>query len=300
MPASVLGDEDVQLALHVAYELSYRGYAGVPDWMETDAEVVALRHAAESAMESELRDRIGIVPADAPGLLQRIAGAEGGPSLSAHLADHPDLEQVREFAVHRSAYQLKEADPHSWAIPRLDGRAKSALVEIQADEYGGGVPGEAHAELWATTMSALGLDATYGRYVDLLPATTLATGNLISLLGLQRRLLPALLGHLALFEMTSTGPMARYADALRAVGVAERGCRFFDVHVEADAHHEVLALHELVGGHLADHPSDGREVSFGALALDLVEGRFAAHLLRSFTAGRSSLLPGPDLRLTAA
>ena len=45
---------------------------------------------------------------------------------------------MREFAVHRSGYQLKEADPHSWAIPRLSGRAKSALIEIQYDEYGQG------------------------------------------------------------------------------------------------------------------------------------------------------------------
>ena len=27
----------------------------------------------------------------------------------------------REIAVHRSGYQLKEADPHTWAIPRLNG-----------------------------------------------------------------------------------------------------------------------------------------------------------------------------------
>lgn len=44
--------------------------------------------------------------------------------------------------MHRSAYQLKEADPHSFALPRVPaGRAKAAFVEIQADEYGGGVPG---------------------------------------------------------------------------------------------------------------------------------------------------------------
>ena len=44
---------------------------------------------------------------------------------------------MREFAVHRSAYQLKEADPHTWVIPRLRGRGEGRLVEIQPDEYGG-------------------------------------------------------------------------------------------------------------------------------------------------------------------
>ena len=51
--------------------------------------------------------------------------------------------------MHRSAYQLKEADPHSWALPRLSGPPKAALVEVQADEYGGGRPERIHAELFA-------------------------------------------------------------------------------------------------------------------------------------------------------
>ena len=47
--------------------------------------------------------------------------------------------------LHRSAYHLKEADPFTWAIPRLDGSPKAALVEIQADEYGGGHAARMHA-----------------------------------------------------------------------------------------------------------------------------------------------------------
>ena len=56
--------------------------------------------------------------------------------------------------MQRSAYTLREADPHSWAIPRLEGRAKAALVEIQSDEYGGGRPQRVHAELFARAMRA--------------------------------------------------------------------------------------------------------------------------------------------------
>jgi hypothetical protein len=73
------------------------------------------------------------------------------------MAREATLEQAKEFVVLRSVYQLKEADPHTWAIPRLRGRAKSAMVEIQADEYGGGKPGRIHAELFARTMQGLGL-----------------------------------------------------------------------------------------------------------------------------------------------
>ena len=50
----------------------------------------------------------------------------------------------------------------------------------------------------------------------------------------------------------------------------------------------------LVGGYLEQHPDAGPEISFGALALDLVEGRFARHLLESFQAGRTSLRAAVD------
>src|SRR5207248_83935 len=172
------------------------------------------------------------------------------------------LEQMRGCVVHRRAYQHKEADPHSWGYPRLAGRAKAAFATIQHDEYGQGQPGASHAELFAETMTALGLEARYGHYLPALPGVTLATGNLISMFGMQRRLLPALIGHLALFEMTSVAPMARYSRALGRFGVPRQARTFYDVHVVADVEHGRLALAELVGGFLADQPTSGREVAF--------------------------------------
>ncbi|SNT63840.1 Iron-containing redox enzyme [Streptosporangium subroseum] len=72
----------------------------------------------------------------------------GGPRLSTFLERKAVLDQFREFATHRSIYHLKEADPHTWAIPRLRGRTKAALVEIQIDEYGGGRLERMHSELF--------------------------------------------------------------------------------------------------------------------------------------------------------
>ena len=114
--------------------------------------------------------------------------------------------------IHRSAYQLKEADPHSWALPRLSGPPKAALVEIQADEYGGGRPERIHATMFARSMEALGLDSSRAPTSTRFPDATLATVNLMSLFGLHRRLRGAIVGHLALFEMTSSIPNRRYAD----------------------------------------------------------------------------------------
>ena len=165
------------------------------------------------------------------------------------------------------------------------------MIEIQVDEYGGGRPGEAHAELFAAAMTDLDLDPTFGHYVDRLPGSTLATDNLVSLFALQRRLRGALIGHLALFEMCSVTPMSRYLAAARRVGGAPNLERFYEVHVEADVHHARLALHEMVGGFVADEPALADDIVFGAAALSRVEARFAAAILDAWRAGWSSLRP---------
>ena len=301
--ADPLDDEDLQLALYLCYELHYRGLAGVDDAWEWEPTLLALRRELEQRFESALLDAVpapdAAPDADDIDLALREIAAEEGPSLSAYVQRRADLEQVREFVVHRSAYQLKEADPHSWAIPRLHGPPKAALIEIQADEYGGGRPEWIHAELFAAAMDALGLDRTYGAYLDRIPGVTLATVNLMSLLGLHRRWRGAIVGHLALFEMTSSIPNRRYADGLRRLGCNGRATRFFDEHVEADAVHENVAAVDLAGGLVRQDPSLGRDVLWGALALSRLDERWSSHVLRCWEDGRSSLLePAGALALT--
>jgi hypothetical protein len=289
-----LSGDDTQLFLYLCYELHYRGLAGVDEAWEWEPSLLRLRRSVESAFEAALLEQVGEPPLawnDVPGGLETLIAEASGPSLSAYFLRRGTLTQFREFAIHRSGYQLKEADPHSWAIPRLSGPAKAALVEIQTDEYGGGVAGEAHADLFAVTMAALELDSTYGAYVDRLPGTTLATTNLISFFGLHRRWRGALVGHLAVFEMTSVKPMGRYSATLRRLGLPPLARRFYDVHVEADARHEIVAAADLAGGLARSEPEVAGDIIFGARAILAVEGRFTTHLLDSWAAGTTSLLP---------
>jgi Iron-containing redox enzyme len=286
-------DEDLQLALYLCFELHYRGLPGVDDRWEWEPSLLALRAELERRFEAELRAAVPVPEPPAAGAmdlaLRAIEDADEAPSLSRHLERRGTLEQYLEFVIHRSAYQLKEADPHSWALPRLSGGPKAALVEIQADEYGGGDPQRIHAVLFARSMDALGLDSRYGAYVDRIPAVTLATVNLMSMFGLHRRLRGAIVGHLALFEMTSSVPNRRYAAGLRRLGLGPDATAFYDEHVVADAVHENVAAVDLAGGLAREEPALARDVLWGAAALLELEGRFARHLLGAWHAGVSSL-----------
>ena len=170
------------------------------------------------------------------------------------------------------------------------GAPKAALIEIQADEYGGGRPEWIHAELFARTMRALGLDREYGAYLELIPGVTLATVNLMSLFGLHRRWRGAIVGHLALFEMTSSIPNRRYGEGLRRLGFDGDATLFFDEHVTADAVHEAIAAVDLAGGLARQDETLSADIVWGARALAHVDAIWGSHVLGCWNEGRSSLL----------
>ncbi len=298
-----LADDDLQLALYVCYELHYAELDGVDQRWEWAPSLLGFRATLEANFQAGLDALVSrCTPAeslDVGGSLQQIVGEDSGPSLSRYVETQASREQLLELVVHRSAYQLKEADPHSWAIPRLTGAPKVALLEVQSDEYGGGSVERMHSVLFANTMHALGLDPRYGRYTSRLPGITLATVNLMSYFGLHRRLRGALVGHLAAFEMTSSIPNRRYGNGLRRLGYGSPATDFYDEHVEADAVHENIAAWDLAHGLARIEPRLAPDILMGARALLALEARWARHLMDAWDKSESSLGEGDDTSLGA-
>ncbi len=289
-----LADDDLQLALYLLYGLHYRSFREVDPAWEWNPVTLALRQAVESRFEHCLDGLITRPDVDASRVgeaLFELEAADEGPPISRYLERESGLDQFKEFVIHRSAYQLKEADPHSWAIPRLTGAPKASLLEVQFDEYGSGRPERMHSRLFAKTMDALGLDTAEDSYLERLPGITLATVNLMSLFGLHRRHRGAIVGHLAMFEMTSSKPNRAYGNALRRHGFGEDATDFYDEHVEADAVHENIAAYDMAGGLAKAEPGLAGEIMFGASALLHLENRFATRLMENWAAERDSLRP---------
>jgi hypothetical protein len=293
-----LTDDDLQLSLAICYELHYRGFDEVADSWEWDPDLLRLRASLEQRHTAALRALVGEVPVTGEPVDQQLAAliaADDGPSLSRHLARNGTLEQWREYLTLRSVYHLKEGDPHTWAIPRLAGRAKAAMVEIQADEYGGGSADRMHSRLFAGMMADLDLDTGYGALWDDAPAVAFTSVNTMSLFGLHRALRGACLGHLTAVEMTSSEPSRRYSSGLRRLGFGAGTTVFYDEHVEADAVHEQIASVDMCGSLVAEDPSLTADVLFGAQCSLALDGLTAVHLLGAWDAGRSGLYREPAL-----
>ncbi|MEV0634918.1 iron-containing redox enzyme family protein [Streptomyces sp. NPDC050619] len=286
--AAVYGD-DLQLALYLCYELHYRGFAGVAPDLEWDPDLLRTRAALEHRFLAVLRADTTVHDSVEEALGEILVEPVDGTGVSHYLRDEGELWQLREYAAQRSLYHLKEADPHAWVLPRLWGRAKAAMAAVEFDEYGGGRPDRIHARLFAGLMTDLGLDTRYGRYLDAASAEVLATVNLMSLFGLHRSLRGALVGHFAAVETTSSPGSRRLAEAMRRTGAGPAAEFFYDEHVEADAVHEQVVRHDVIGGLLAEEPHLAADVAFGVDATGHLEDRFAARLLADWRAGRSSL-----------
>ena len=286
--ADPFGD-DLQLALHLCYELHYQGLPGVDPYWEWDPDLLRLRGAMERVFEDALRAEVAggdDVTAEIDELLIEHVPGSG---LSHFLRDEGEWWHLREFFVHRSIYHLKEADPHAWVIPRLRGRAKAALVAVEFDEFGGGRAERVHAQLFADLLDAAGLSSGYLHYLDDVPACSLATVNMMSLFGLHRRLRGALVGHFAAAEI-STGPSAqRMEQALTRLGAPDACRLFYTEHIEADAVHEQVLRRDVVGDLLDHEPELAADIVFGVQATELLEGHLADHLLKAWRDGRSSL-----------
>ena len=286
--------DDLQLALHLAYELHYRPMPGVDDALEWDPDLLRLRAQLERPFLAALRrDTSGSDDVEAaldPLLLEPVSGT--GPSW--HLAEQGQRWQLREYVAHRSVYHLKEADPQAFVVPRLEGQVKAAVVSVQHDEYGAGRAERMHAALFADMMRELDLDDGYGTHVDVVPAATLAPVNLMSLLALHRSLRGAAVGQFVMIEVTSSPGSRRLSSAFDRLSDGRAGQRFYDEHVEADAVHEQVlraGLRDL----LRREPHLAADVVLGIEAGLLVEDRFADHVLGAWRAGRSSLRrPLPD------
>jgi hypothetical protein len=288
-------DEDLQLALWVLYELHHRSFEGVDDGWEWNPPLLVLRQDLEAQFEASLRNRlqaqVSTALAAAGDVADRLFGLTGnfeGPPLSEHVQRRASRSQIAELLLHRSIYQLKEADAYTWVVPRLEPAIKARLMELQLDEYGNGRPERVHQTLFAHALHGAGLDPAYGAYVNEVPAITLASSNAVSMLGLHRRLRAAALGHLAAVESTSSLPSRRIAAGIRRVGFGHPVAHFFDEHVEADAVHEQLAVRGICGALVETGSEHEAEIVFGALVCLDLEAQFGRRLLAAW-ADRSRL-----------
>ena len=271
-----LRDDDFQLALYLCYAAQQRDRMGLDG--EWDVNLFWFRAHLENIFMTRLREvitpRFHRRPFDVASEINQLIFASQRISVSSYFVNNGTLDQFREFCAHQSVSQLRENGLTAPAVSRPFGEASTSS-----------------SQLFAATMSALGLDPSYGSYVEMLPGVTLATSNLASMFQLHRKWRAELVGLRAVSEMTSGSPMERYGHTLERFGVGPEGRAFFESHLSVDARTAEIARRRMTTGLLSTDPECGDDVLFGAAATLLLEENFSRHLLDSWVHQRSSLVP---------
>ncbi|WP_141014711.1 iron-containing redox enzyme family protein [Nocardioides sambongensis] len=273
--ADPLVDRDFQLGLWLAYEPHFGDLPGLDRDPEWDPALLTVRAALEERFERALRDLTSDVTGNLTGDLReqgavarlREMTAVGRPSpLALRLGREATREEFVDYLTQRAVYHLRESDPQSFALPRVGGAAKTALAELQYDEYGAGRPERLHSHLYARALQELGLPTDVLAYLPEVEATVLTTVNTMAFFALHRRLRGAAMGHLAAFEATSSLPCRLVAAGAHRLDLPPEVAAYFEEHVEADAVHEQVAIDDICGALVAADPLLAADVVFGAAA----------------------------------
>jgi hypothetical protein len=214
--------------------------------------------------------------------------------MGAYLRETATLEQMKEIVAQRSLFFLKEPDPWAMVIPSLHGPAKAGLLDVLLDEYGWGRHDHMHSTVYEVLMERLGLDTTYDAYRDRTAWQFLAGLDYQGMLARHRRLCRRMYGYIYLVEADSPRSMVNYLAAWERLGIDDPDVRkFYELHVTADEGHQQVALEEVIAPVVRAEPEAAPEIARGVLEGHVVHALFSHHLVRSFTAGVSSLTEAP-------
>ena len=182
---------------------------------------------------------------------------------------------VSDAFVAKAPYLGFEADPHTFALARVEAPLQAIVAGIQAGEYGAGHD-QTHAQIYRRCLTALGL--TYADAVDTVPTASLAFANLAWLFGRETRWRGAAIGQLCLLELDSVEPCRRQIEAWDRHRLPADARRWYDVHVVADREHEKVVRDELVPALQTRTPWLVADAAFGADATWRLQQHVAAEL----------------------
>jgi hypothetical protein len=280
--------EDLQLALHLSYELHYRSLPGVDDALEWDLDLLRLRSRLERPFLDALRrDTSGsddVEAALAPLLLEPVSGtgpswhlAGRGRALAAARVRRPPVrlppEGGRPAGVRRTAAgRADQGGAGVRAARRVRRRAGRADARhpVRLDDARAGP----RRPLRRSRRPCTGRHARTGQPHVAAGAAPLPAGG-------RRRPVRSDRGDVL-------PRLRRLSSAFDRLSGGSAGQRFYDEHIEADAVHEQVlraGLRDL----LRREPQLAADVVLGIEAGLLLEDRFAHHVVRAWRTGGSSL-----------
>ena len=238
-------------------------------WRERFREQAHLRVLERDFVEAE-RDGVQGLLADLPAQPRRFmdwferlryCGPGQGDPLFAWLAERADLSAMRWFIAQEAAGEAGFDDLVALTQIKLPTTAKLELARNYWDEMGRGNPRGMHGPMLEALVRALDLDPR--------PHTTvwqsLALGNLMTALALDREFAFQSVGALGAIEMTAPDRAQAVAQGLARLGVDKASRHYFELHAVLDRKHSAEWNREAILPLVERDPALIRPIAEGAL-----------------------------------
>lgn len=213
-----------------------------------------------------VQDMLDDLPRDASGFLVwfealRTTGPGQGDCLFPWLSEHADLAAIRWFIEQEAAGEAGFDDLVALTQVKLPQTAKLELARNYWDEMGRGNARGMHGPMLDALVVSLQLVPQ--------PQTTvwqsLALGNLMTALAVNRRYAFQSIGALGVIEMTAPDRAVFVARALRRIGVDKDSRHYFDLHAVLDRKHSADWNREVIHSLVDADESLARPIAEGAL-----------------------------------
>ncbi len=236
-------------------------------------------------------ERAAGAPTDVEGFVAWFeALKENGPgqndALFPWLAEEAPREAMIWFLTQEVAGEAGFDDLVAMTQVKLSTEAKLELARNYWDEMGQGNRGGMHGPMLEVLAHELALDTKAPVAWE-----SLALGNLMTGLAMNRRYTYHSVGALGVIELTAPGRAAHVNAGLKRLGVQGEARRYFALHATLDVKHSIAWNREVLRPLVAENPNTARAMAEGAL-MRLEAGR------RCFERYRTQLgaLMGPASR----
>jgi hypothetical protein len=241
---------------------------GTTSWRRELADEHAWRMREGELIEQEqakIADRAAAAPTDVEGFVAWFEALEkNGPGqhdpLFPWLADEAPREAMIWFLTQEVAGEAGFDDLVALTQIKLPAQPKLELARNYWDEMGQGKRGGMHGPMLEVLAKELGIAPNTPVVWE-----SLALGNLMTALGMNRRFAYHSVGALGVIELTAPARAAHVNAGLKRLGVAGEARRYFALHATLDVKHSIAWNREVLRPLVASDPEIARAIAEGAL-----------------------------------
>ncbi len=188
-------------------------------------------------------------------------GPGQGDPLFDYLAEEAPMAHMRWFLTQEAAGEAGFDDLVAYTQVKLPVQAKLECARNFWDEMGHGKLGAMHGVMLERMVDGLGLAPSIGTTVW----QSLALGNAMLGMALNRRYAYHSLGALGVVELTAPGRVAKVAQGMRRLGLDAKMRAYFDLHAALDVSHSRCWNREILYSLVDADPTCARFLAEGAL-----------------------------------